>query len=274
MPWESSSLTGEFYFLRDGQSISVPDAVKAVQQKNSSKDAGPNIGQNYRIKSIQLDIIAIEKGDFSMGSSKHNRDEKPLHEVNIQSPFWMAKYEVTQEQYKSVMKKNPSTIKGDAHPVETVTWLDAVNFCKALNSLEDSRLPKGYEYRLPTEAEWEYVAKAGKENYNIEENNNICWHKYNSEGAHHKAGSKSSNPWGVYDMLGNVWEWVYDSYDSDFYSKANSLKTYSNKGKVKVIRGGSWYDNQRFCRPGNRNHYEQDIKGDILGFRIVLGMKL
>jgi formylglycine-generating enzyme required for sulfatase activity len=234
----------------------------------------PKFNKNYRLTSINLDLISINAGGFSMGSSYHDRDEKPTHTVKLHEPFWIGKYEVTQDQYKGLMKINPSAIKGGSNPVDSVSWIDASKFCAVLNNLETKIIPQGYEFRLPTEAEWEYCAKAGKEKYDIDENNNICWHKYNSDKKHHKAGSKSSNPWGIYDMLGNVWEWVHDSYDSDFYSKSSNLRTFSNKGKDKVIRGGSWYDLQRFCRPGNRNHYNRDVSGDILGFRIVLAPKL
>ena len=272
MPWESSSLTGEFYFTHNDAKQNGPQKAQNLPMEDISDS--PKFNKNYRLTSINLDLISINAGGFSMGSSYHDRDEKPTHTVKLHEPFWIGKYEVTQDQYKGLMKINPSAIKGGSNPVDSVSWIDASKFCAVLNNLETKIIPQGYEFRLPTEAEWEYCAKAGKEKYDIDENNNICWHKYNSDKKHHKAGSKSSNPWGIYDMLGNVWEWVHDSYDSDFYSKSSNLRTFSNKGKDKVIRGGSWYDLQRFCRPGNRNHYNRDVSGDILGFRIVLAPKL
>lgn len=275
MPWESSSLTGDFYFSTNSAGVAMAPPPPTQEMGGEVQDAKkPQFGKRYRVTSLLMDLAPISKGSFTMGSRDFERNEMPPHEVSFSKDFWMSKYEVTQLQYKTLMGNNPSTIKRDQNPVETVTWLDAMKFCEKLTRQEIENLPEGYEFRLPTEAEWEYCCKAGKDRYTHDDVAGITWHKYNSKDSHQRSGQKSSNPWGLYDMLGNVWEWVYDSYDSNFYSRNQKVDPFCSTGKEKVIRGGSWYDLQRFCRPGNRNHYDQEISGDILGFRIVLAPAL
>jgi len=167
-----------------------------------------------------IQFVKIAPGEFMMGCSTGdidcNDDERPQHRVQITKPFEIGKYEVTQAQWQSVMGSNPSTSKGDDRPVETVSKNDVQEFVTKLNARND-----GYQYRLPTEAEWEYAARAGSaEQYVGGRLDDIAWYAANSEDETHPVGKKKPNAWGVYDMEGNVREWVADWYARDYYSNS------------------------------------------------------
>ncbi|MBI5540418.1 MAG: formylglycine-generating enzyme family protein [Bacteroidia bacterium] len=186
-------------------------------------------------------------------------------------PFLLAKYPVTQELYFEVTKESPSYFKGNKKPVETVSWKDAVIFCNllsdksglkqcyTLNSNEEilfNHLANGY--RLPTEAEWEYACKAGTSEIRYGNINNIAWYKENSEKTTHDVGLKEPNSWGLFDMLGNVWEWCSDIYDESVY------------GSYRIFRGGGWNDEERGCLATNRRRsHPTSFKIDDLGFRLA-----
>jgi formylglycine-generating enzyme required for sulfatase activity len=187
-------------------------------------------------------------------------------------PFLMAKYPVTQELYFEITKAAPSTLFGKRKPVETVTWKDAVNFCDALSLREglipfysvntgEGEIPHDVDtsgYRLPTEAEWEYACKAGTTGIRYGELDKIAWYKENSQHTSHEVGLKEPNPWGLYDMLGNVWEWCSDIYDKTVY------------GSYRVMRGGGWNDDPRGCMATNRRRsHPSSFRIDDLGFRIA-----
>ena len=149
----------------------------------------------------------------STGDNACNADEKPAHRVQITKAFEIGKYEVTQAQWQAVMGSNPSTIKGDDHPVETISKQDAQDFLAKLTARND-----GYRYRLPTEAEWEYAARAGAPlPASLDE---VAWYAANSDDESHPVGRKKPNAWGLYDMLGNVREWVSDQYAQNYYSNS------------------------------------------------------
>src|SRR5262245_46093006 len=167
-----------------------------------------------------IQFVKIAPGEFMMGCSTGdidcNDDERPQHRVQITKPFEIGKYEVTQAQWQSVMGSNPSTSKGDDRPVETVSKNDVQEFVTKLNAGND-----GYQYRLPTEAEWEYAARAGSdEQYVGGRLDDIAWYAANSEDETHPVGKKKPNAWGIYDMEGNVREWVADWYSRDYYSNS------------------------------------------------------
>lgn len=209
-----------------------------------------------------------------MGSDRRfergKHDEMPKNLIIISRSFYMAKHEVTQAQWVKVMGSNPSRFKADNHPVEQVSWEDVQRFIKKLNQKEDDN-----KYRLPTEAEWEYSARAGTKAAYFFGNDNALlrqygWYNENSEGSTQPVGHKKPNPWGLYDVSGNVWEWVQDWYDRKYYIVASK---YDPKGpptgQYRVNRGGSWYSNPFLLRPANRSAYSPDFRKDFLGFRLL-----
>jgi formylglycine-generating enzyme required for sulfatase activity len=211
-----------------------------------------------------------------MGSNAGNSDEKPIHPVTIRKGYWIGKYEVTQKEYQSLVGSNPSTFKGVNRPVEQVSWDDAVSFCKKLTEQERvaGRLPSDYEYRLPTEAEWEYAARGGNvsKGYKYSGSDNpdkSAWHYSASGGTTHEVGTKSPNELGIYDMSGNVWEFCSDWYgEYSGYTLIDPTGTMS--GSYRVLRGGGWDGNANNCRVAARSYNLPADKGSIIGFRVAL----
>jgi len=229
---------------------------------------------------LGMDFAGVQPGSFEMGSNKNADDEKPAHAVHITKPFWIGKHEVTQREYKEVMGSNPSHFDGDRNPVEKVSWKNAMEFCDKLNEREKDRLPAGYEYRLPTEAEWEYAARGGDKNsrkHNYAGSDNIAsvaWYDNNSMEMTRPVGKLDPNELGLHDMSGNVWEWCLDWYDGKYYEKTQGAKDPFNsmKSDSRVLRGGSWFDDSNCCRPAYRYYFDPDRSGLNLGFRVVLGV--
>jgi len=181
----------------------------------------------------------------------------------------MGKYEVTQGEYKAIMGANPSKFKkGDHYPVEWVSWNDAREFIKKLNSRT------GKKYRLPTEAELEYAARSGGKKEKYAGSNSpeaVAWFGDNSGGSTHRVGTKDANGLGLYDMAGNVWEWCQDWYDIDYYSKSpESNPKGSSSGLYRASRGGSWSDSARLVRSALRAGDNPGGHCIYLGFRLVL----
>ena len=208
-----------------------------------------------------------------MGSNEQN-DEKPIHSVTL-SDFYIGKYEVTQKEWRDIMGSNPSHFKGDNLPVEKVSWNDIQKFIKKLNT------KTGLNYRLPTEAEWEYAARGGvktqnsaSQKYSGSNNiNEIAWYD-NSNSKTHSVGSKKPNELGIYDMSGNVYEWCNDWYDGSYYknSPKNNPQDASSVSN-RVYRGGSWRDHAKYCRVANRFNHHQNYGYIILGFRLLRSSK-
>jgi formylglycine-generating enzyme required for sulfatase activity len=187
------------------------------------------------------------------------------------APFQIAAVPVTQGAYAAITGLWPGSARGDALPVERVSWWDAVEFCNALSVHEGVapayRIRRNVEYvewdsavdgyRLPTEAEWEYACRAGTTGPRYGPLDEIAWYRDNSEGRVHDVGGKRPNPWGVYDMLGNVWEWCWDLYDPDVY------------GTYRVLRGGGWFDEHWSCRASVRRRSHPTLVVDDLGFRLA-----
>ena len=201
------------------------------------------------------------------------RDDRTKQKWSVEiNSFYFAKFPVTQELYFEVTNEFPSTIKGTEHPVETVTWKDAVIFCNKLSLKKGLNpcyliLQEGEKitfdntangYRLPTEAEWEYACKAGTSEIRYGALSTIAWYKNNSEHTTHPVGQKEPNAWGLYDMLGNVWEWCTDIYDESVY------------GTYRVLRGGGWSDEERSVMATTRRRsHPLKFKIEDLGFRIA-----
>lgn len=234
-----------------------------------------------------LEMVAIAGGKFLMGDK--DEIDAPPHEVAV-SAFLIDKYLVTQEHYQKIMGANPSRWRGDKNPVEQLRWSDAVKFCNKRS--ERDGLQPCYDaqtlecnfdasgYRLPTEAEWEYACRAGTTTaYFFGDNpaklGTYAWFDKNSGGRPHPVGQKQPNPWGLYDMTGNVWEWCHDFYQVDYYATSPRENPRGPKeGQNKVLRGGAW----RFSAENSRSGYRYNESPgsadvcfgyDIYGFRCV-----
>jgi sulfatase modifying factor 1 len=237
--------------------------------------------------SPKTDMALIQGGKFLMGE-KSEVDATP-HEVTV-SAFYIDKYLVTQEQFQKVTGSNPSRWKGDRNPVEQVRWSDAVKFCNKRSELEG--LQPCYDlntwqcrfdasgYRLPTEAEWEYACRAGSTtSYFFGDNpaklGEYAWHQGNSGGKPKPVGEKKPNPWDLYDMSGNLWQWCNDFYKVDYYAESPKQDPRGPvEGQTKVVRGGAWRFGAETCRSGyryNENPGYSDVcfGYDIYGFRCV-----
>ena len=206
-----------------------------------------------------LRYVWIPAGQFMMdcspGDSQCYDDEKPAHEVRIGHGFWIGQTEVTQAAYKAVTgKQNPSHFKGDDLPVEQVTWEEAKSYCEVVG------------LRLPTEAEWEYAARAGNTAAQYGNLDDIAWYEENSSAKTHPVAQKSPNAWGLYDMLGNVWEWCSDWYDQ--YRPGSQLDpTGPKSGTQKILRGGAWDNLPRLVRVSVRFWGEPTVRYYNFGFR-------
>ncbi len=219
------------------------------------------------VSSILEQLVEIPAGQVEL------RDDRTKQKwTAVVKPFWLGKYPVTQELYFDVTQEAPSLFKGRNHPVENVTWEDAVLFCNALSQM--AGLQPCYAlnatteeiqvnvtangYRLPTEAEWEYACKAGTAGARYGLLEDVAWFKGNSGRSTQPVGQKSPNAWGLYDMLGNVWEWCSDIYDQTTY------------GSYRIFRGGGWCDEERSVMATTRRRsHPSKFKIDDLGFRIA-----
>jgi formylglycine-generating enzyme required for sulfatase activity len=221
--------------------------------------------ERKRKDEIAGEFVPIPVGEFMMGSDSGEGDEKPRHRVRITKRFEMGKYEVTQAVWGAVMGANPSGFHGDDRPVENVSWNDVQEFLKRLNARND-----GYRYRLPTEAEWEYAARAGSTEDRVADLDEVAWHSENSGSETHPVGQKRANGWGLYDMFGNVWEWCADWYYAYYYASSPVDDPQGpTSGSLHVLRGGSWYYLPGVVRPAFRYRYFPGDRLQVAGFRLV-----
>ncbi len=245
----------------------------------------------------KMQLALIPAGKFTMGLSAgeplRDPDAVPEHQVAITEPFYMGIYTVTQDQYQQVMGTNPSSFKGANNPVESVSWDDAMEFCKKLSQKTGKRV------RLPTEAQWEYACRAGTTTaYNtgatLKPGQADCafrvspgyWEKFKawvlsffpaskqSQGGPRPVGSFSPNAFGLYDMHGNVWQWCADWYGADYYANSPAINpTGPRDGTYRALRGGSWCFNSLICRSADRGRYDRNYRYGIIGFRVVVDSK-
>jgi formylglycine-generating enzyme required for sulfatase activity len=216
-----------------------------------------------------MEFVLIPAGEFQMGTSDGDKDEQPVHTVRISKPFYLGKYEVTQAQWQAVMGNNPSGFTGDpARPVEKVSWEDVQEFIRRLNTTES-----GVTYRLPTEAEWEYAARAGTTTaYSFGNDKGqlgqYAWCGDTGGGETHPVGKLKPNAWGLYDMHGNVWEWGQDWY-GPYTAGAAVDPAGPSSGSNRVLRGGSWYNGAGSCRSAYRIGASPGNRSGNLGFRLL-----
>ena len=219
-------------------------------------------------------MVWIAPGTFLLGSpaneASRGTDEGPQTTVSITRGYWIGKTEVTQRQWRLVMGADPSRFKGDALPVEQVSWHDAMEFGRRVSESERAygRLPERYAYTLPTEAQWEFAAKAGLTGAFSIPVDDLAWHDQNSQSSQ-PVGTKKPNAWGLHDTLGNVWEWCFDWYAP---YPGGSVIDYRGpaSGNAKASHGGSWWAGPRGARPANRYRDMPHNGNDDLGFRLAL----
>jgi formylglycine-generating enzyme required for sulfatase activity len=219
---------------------------------------------------VRLVLVRIPAGSFMMGDDS-NASAQPAHQVTIKNPFWLGKYEVTQEQWQAVVGRNTSDFRGWKDPAENISWNQCQGFIHQLNK----RVP-GHEFRLPTEAEWEYACRAGgRGRYGFGDDESqlakYAWYSSNSDGHPHPVGWKKPNPWGLYDMHGNVAEWCQDRYGADYYQHSPAEDPPGPAtGLQRVVRGGDWCGLPMDAQSAQRNHVKADERNNHLGLRIVM----
>lgn len=238
--------------LQQQQELSLQRTVKAEEMRPEVQAA----------REIEYNMVKIKDRLFKMGNDVGANDESPMHVVEIDS-FYISRYEVTQSQWQRIMGSNPSGFQNcDICPVENISWNEAVQFIEKLNQLTNKK------YRLPTEAEWEFVSRSQRVKEKID---NIGWYNDNSKNTTHPVGVLKPNALEIYDMLGNVAEWCSDWYDFGFYKKSNSLNpTGPASGKTKVVRGGSWYDMEGGLLVTSRDKKLPGDKNKKIGLRLAL----
>ena len=259
---EAAIRTPEPYDFHSQPSGNLRELEVAVRTRHEAGESWAN--------SLGMEFMWIEAGRFLMGSPEDEEGRKAdelQHEVRISEGYWMGEYELTQGEWWAVMGANPSRSSdcGPPCPVEWVSWFDTGEFIRRLNGRESG---KGYRYRLPTEAEWEYAARAGTTGARYGESDSIAWYSGNSRFETHPVGQKRANAWGLHDMLGNVWEWTGDWYGS-YRSGSVTDPQGPSTGSARVARGGGWDFNASGVRSADRGSYSPSNRSGYIGFRLV-----
>ena len=282
--YRSSSSTGNFEKVAEGimstswtdeqpqysnfyKVCAVGHGLTSKMSVVSARVVIPSLDGNFDANGVSFKMIKVTGGTFQMGTKGSEVDEQPVHNVTL-SDYYIGKTEVTQELWQAVMGSNPSNFKGDNLPVESVSWNDCQTFITKLNELT------GQNFRLPTEAEWEFAAKGGTQSkgYTYSGSNtlgDVAWYTSNSSDKTHEVATKAPNELGIYDMSGNVWEWCQDWYDS-YSSSSQTNPTGPSSGYYRVNRGGSWSYNATNCRTANRSHNSPTYSNNRAGFRLAL----
>ena len=271
----SLSAQRQMYVWQDG--VKTTYEVANVDSITFSKveNPNPNTGgtQTFTVNGVSFTMVGVEGGTFTMGATSEQGtsdpwdDEYPTHSVTL-SDFAIGETEVTQELWRAVMESNPSDFSGTNLPVEFVNWNDCQTFITKLNQLT------GKNFRLPTEAEWEYAARGGNKSkgYKYAGSNNlndVAWYSNNGSSKTHPVKQKQANELGLYDMSGNVLEWCQDWF-STYSSSAQTNPTGPANGSRRVGRGGSWYGSARGCRVSFRDNYTPTTYSYDLGLRLAL----
>ena len=277
------------YSVSLGRKESLPLAAKFVTlaPNSAQNDAGkqgptaPEVSRPWTVPDIGLEMVPIAAGDFVMGT--HLWAPKRIAAVGLRSrtemrvsltrPYWIGKFEVTQGQWEAIMGYNPSSFKnvGRMAPVDSVSYTDAMSFCRRLTERERAagRLPEGYEYTLPTEAQWEYACRAGRSGAPSDDLKVAGWYSRNSGKSTHPVGQQKPNEWGLYDMRGNVWEWCSDWMD-DLPADSAVDPLGASTGRNKAVRGGGWDRPHDYCTPSFRGQFNPATISGALGLRLAL----
>lgn len=243
-------------------------AWKELLTRAPGTSATMTLGTNF------WNVRWVPSGRFIMGSpvDEANRDKDEVqHEVELSRGFFMAETECTQAQWEAVMPSNPSHGKAPDHAVNQVNWRESQDYCRALTRLHRSQglIPEGWEWDLPTEAQWEYACRAGTTGAFAGELSDLAWIESNSDGKAHAVKTRQPNAWGLHDLHGNVWEWCRDWY-GDYSLNAVKDPTGPSAGSFRCYRGGSRIYGARRARSAIRGAMTPELRGDYLGFRPVL----
>ena len=245
-----------------GRLLGLAPGGSNVSQSGYSGSVGQN--RTFTVNGISFEMVAVPGGSFMMGSYEGADDEKPVHQETVRD-FMIGKTEVTQELWRAVMGSNPSYFNGERNPVERVSWTDCITFVNRLNQLT------GQNFRLPTEAEWEYAARGGNKSRNYKYSGSddlymVSWFSGNSGNTTHPVATLQPNELGIYDMSGNVWEWTSDLSSDNYNVRRNG----GSSGSSRVDRGGSWSNGASACRVAFRASGSPGDAGSFLGLRLAL----
>ena len=273
----TSNASQVFYFKpknTDRYIATYQSLLNGLTDSNASptpQQSNPSQNLTFTVGGVSFTMVYVPGGTFTMGATGEQgsdawNDEKPTHSVTL-SGYHIGQTEVTQALWKAVMGSNPSYFKGDSRPVENVSWNDCQTFISRLNA------KTGKNFRLPTEAEWEYAARGGHSGGSLyagsDNISNVAWYEDNSGNETHNVATKSPNSLGIYDMSGNVLEWCQDWY-GDYSSSSQTNPKGPSNGVNRVFRGGSWYYDARYCRVSLRSLNAPSLSCDCLGLRLVL----
>lgn len=261
-------------YLQQPQTVYVTLEARPGQNREHAASTTPTFANTWTDPLTGMEFVWIPGGCYQMGCAAEKTlceaDERPVHEVCLDD-FWLSAYEVTQAQWQQIMITDSASIQGEPKlPMTNVSYDDVQQFLMAFN-----RKAGADAYRLPTEAEWEYVARAGASTaYAFGDSDSrlaqYAWFKKNSEQRPHPVGQRQPNAYGVYDLYGNVWEWCQDRYDPTyFFISATTNPRGPDAGSDRVLRGGSWGYDARYCRSGYRFHQPPYFGGPDVGFRLV-----
>ena len=270
--------------FRGGNYLNTPDAAN-VAFRGQFHPTWPFTSVGFRVAlapfsygnvNPSLNMVPIQPGSFTMGSATAGADSTPVRTVQITKPYWIGKYEVTQAEWSSMMPVNPSPLQNPTHPVANLSWLDAMEYCRKLTQREyaNGGIPAGYQYRLPTEAEWELACRAGTTTEYLTGGAPTSSQANFGQnvGSTTPVGAYPANALGLYDMMGNVFEWCIDTYNAAGYGGLASIDPRPNaSGQFgRVVRGGAWDTPVFFCASAKRYGIAADAAFPVYGFRVVL----